>query len=76
MSENCGITSSTFLKQYTIGKALPKLRNLQYEMSSSESQITEAVFLAGDIQLNGSLNAAMLSGEKAAEGIIDVILKG
>jgi protoporphyrinogen oxidase len=76
LSENCGITSSTFLKQYTIGKALPKLRNLQYEMSSSESQITEAVFLAGDIQLNGSLNAAMLSGEKAAEGIIDVILKG
>ena len=76
LNDLCGISSSTFLKQYTIGKALPKLTNLQYDISPSESQITETVFLAGDIQLNGSLNAAMLSGEIAAEGIINAISKG
>ena len=31
------------------------------------------IFLAGDEQLNGSLNAAMISGEKAALAIIESI---
>ena len=53
--------------------ALPKLTNLQYEMLPSETRLTTQVFLAGDAQLNGSLNAAMISGERAALGVIETI---
>jgi hypothetical protein len=49
------------------------LDNLQYEVASSETQLTGGVFLAGDTQLNGSLNAAMLSGELAALGVVEKI---
>ncbi len=71
----CGIDNTTFIKHYKIPMALPKLRNLQYEMLPSETRLTNSIFLAGDTQLNGSLNAAILSGEKAALGVINTILK-
>ena len=71
----CGIDSCTFLKQYYIPMALPKLDNLQYEISPSETRLTTSIFLAGDTQLNGSLNAAMISGERAALGLIENISK-
>ena len=58
---------------YEIPRALPNLRNLQYELAPSEAQLTNSIFLAGDTQLNGSLNAAMLSGESAAKGILEKI---
>ena len=73
LKELCGITSAKFLKQYTIEKALPKLDSLQYEMSPSETRLTTRIFLAGDTQLNGSLNAAIISGERAALGVIEAI---
>ena len=34
------------------------------------------IFLAGDQQLNGSLNAAILSGEQAALGLLQVLEGG
>jgi protoporphyrinogen oxidase len=71
LKELCGITSSTFIKQYTIPKSLPKLSELHYEISPSETRLTETIYLAGDIQLNGSLNAAMIAGEKAALGVLE-----
>ena len=71
LKEYCGIASCTFIKHYNIPMALPKLENLQYEMAPSETRLTNRVFLAGDTQLNGSLNAAMLSGESAALGVIE-----
>ena len=49
------------------------LTNLQYEMLPSETRLTSNVFLAGDTLLNGSLNAAMISGERAALGILEVL---
>lgn len=67
----CGITQTNFLKLYHIPKALPNLNNLQYELTPSETMLTHSVFLAGDTQLNGSLNAAMLSGEAAAKGVLE-----
>jgi len=70
LKEYCSIDSSKFIKQYSIPKALPKLNDLQYEMLASETRLTSGIFLAGDTQLNGSLNAAMISGEKAALGAI------
>ncbi|KAB8151656.1 NAD(P)-binding protein [Kordia sp. TARA_039_SRF] len=73
LQQFCGITDCTFLKKYTIPKALPNLQQLQYSMSPSETRLTTQVFLAGDVQLNGSLNAAMLAGEAAALGVIEAL---
>ena len=47
--------------------------NLRYDISPTETQLKPAHFLAGDYLLNGSLNAAMISGERAAEGVINAI---
>lgn len=76
LKQYCKITNATFLKQYTIIKALPKLENLQYEISPSQTKLKKGVFLAGDVTLNGSLNAAIISGEKAALGVVQAILDG
>ncbi len=72
----CGINSSTILKHYKIPQALPKLKELQYEMLPSETKLTNCIFLAGDTQLNGSLNAAMISGEKAALDMLQTLKSG
>ena len=69
----CKIANSRFLKHYKITYALPDLTNIQYELAPSETKIKDTVFLAGDHLLNGSLNAAMLSGERAAQGLIEVL---
>ncbi|OBX26888.1 flavin-dependent amine oxidoreductase [Gelidibacter algens] len=69
----CGENAYRFIKHYEIAKALPKLADLKYNMTPSETRLNTRVFLAGDIQLNGSLNAAMLSGESAALGVIDAL---
>ncbi|TLP79186.1 FAD-dependent oxidoreductase [Maribacter sp. ACAM166] len=71
----CGITTERYLKHYPIKMALPKLNDLRYSLIPSETRLTERTFLAGDYLLNGSLNAAMLSGEMAALGVIDAIEK-
>jgi protoporphyrinogen oxidase len=66
----CNITTLKHLKTYHIPQALPDIAHLQYDISPTETQIKPTVFLAGDYLLNGSLNAAMLSGERAAQGVI------
>jgi hypothetical protein len=66
---------SPFLKRYKIAKALPDLQHIQYNLYPSESKLTDTIFLSGDIQLNGSLNAAILSGESAAMGVVNAIDK-
>lgn len=73
LKEHCNIDACTFIKHYSIPKALPQLNNLQYEILPSETQLTPEIFLAGDTLLNGSLNAAMISGERAALGLIEAL---
>jgi len=73
LKDYCGIDSIRCIKHYDIPMSLPALNNLQYEMSPSETRLSTGVFLAGDTQLNGSLNAAMISGEKAALGVIQTL---
>ena len=51
--------------------ALPKLEDLKYKALPSETCLNTNLFLAGDTLLNGSLNAAMLSGESAAYGLME-----
>jgi protoporphyrinogen oxidase len=70
LKELCSIESLKFIKQYSIAKALPEMNGLRYEMSSTETRLTNSIFLAGNMQLNGSLNAAMISGERAAFGVL------
>jgi len=76
LHSKCGISDITFLKRYQIKKALPKLINLQYEISSTETKLKSTIFLAGDQLLNASLNAAMIAGERAAMGVIQTLEDG
>jgi len=76
LEKYCSISNTTFLKCYKIKKALPKLSNLQYEISSTETKLKSTIFLAGDQLLNGSLNAAMIAGERAALGVIQTLEDG
>ncbi len=62
-----------FLKAYHIPNSLPVLSDVKYSIGASETQLTESIYLAGDSMLNGSLNAAMLSGELAATAIHEKI---
>jgi len=73
LKKECKIEGITFLKLYNIPKALPKLNNLQYDITPSETKLKDGIFLAGDLLLNGSLNAAILAGEKAALGVLEAL---
>ncbi|MDX1762602.1 MAG: FAD-dependent oxidoreductase, partial [Christiangramia sp.] len=57
-------------------KALPDISPLQYEIMPTETRLSNRIFLAGDQLLNGSQNAAMLSGERAALGLIETLEGG
>lgn len=70
LKELCNISVVRHIKTYHIKQALPDIDNLQNEISPTETQIKPTIFLAGDYLLNGSLNAAMISGERAAQGVI------
>jgi len=70
LKEECNIEHLSFLAIYHIKKALPDLKNIKYEVSPLKTQLSSGIFLAGDVQLNGSLNAAMISGEKAALQVV------
>lgn len=71
LKQYCGINTSKLIKHYNIPMSLPKLKELKYNALPSQTRLTDTIFLAGDLQLNGSLNAAMIAGEKAALGILD-----
>ena len=73
LKQHFSITTLKHLKTYTIKKALPNLANVSYSVYPSETQLTNSIYLAGDTLLNGSLNAAMLSGELAAKAIHEKI---
>ena len=73
LKAHCNITGCNFIAHYFIPKALPKLNDLNYEISPKQSSPNSTVFLAGDTLLNGSLNAAMISGETAANGVIKAV---
>ncbi len=55
------------IKTYRINYALPNQEKVTNEVSNSEIQINENLFICGDHLLNGSINAAMKSGRMVAE---------
>jgi protoporphyrinogen oxidase len=71
LKDFCGIDVIRLIKQYDIPMALPKLEDLKYKALPSETRLITNLFLAGDTLLNGSLNAAMISGESAAYGLME-----
>jgi protoporphyrinogen oxidase len=67
----CGIEETEFLYLFDIPKALPVLNDLKYAPDEADIRSTEPrVYCIGDHTANASLNAAMLSGAKAAELLI------
>ena len=72
LKDNCDINAGRLIKQYDIPMALPKLASLKYKELTSETRLQNNLFLAGDTLLNGSLNAAMISGETASYGLMEV----
>ncbi len=76
LKQYCGIEETSFLRVYHIPRALPDLKNVEYDIQPMSTRIKPTIFLAGDQLLNGSLNAAMLSGERAAQGIIAALEDG
>jgi protoporphyrinogen oxidase len=75
LEEYCKIRKVTFLKHYGIENALPYLKSIKYSISPVSTKLNDTIFLAGDTLLNGSLNAAMISGEKAALGVVEEMQK-
>lgn len=61
------------IKHFSITRALPDLINLKNNLAPSETRMSSTIFLAGDTLLNGSLNAAMVSGERAGQGIVELL---
>ncbi|WP_297332339.1 NAD(P)/FAD-dependent oxidoreductase [Flavobacterium sp.] len=68
---HCGIVTESFLKLYHIQKALPDLATLCYPEKPVKAG--QHLYLAGDHLANGSLDAALLSGEVAAKAVIEAI---
>lgn len=71
VKEYCGIQQIKHIANFKISEALPDLTHLKMTTSPSESQLTDHIFLAGDVLFNGSLNAAMESGRLAALGLLE-----
>jgi protoporphyrinogen oxidase len=65
-----GATIVNYIHHYNIKQALPDIQNLRMTIQLNETQLLENIFLAGDTLLNGSLNAAMESGQLAAKALI------
>jgi hypothetical protein len=62
-----------FVRRYDIPLALPDLPTIYYEQAPEQTRLNDHLFLAGDHQLNGSLDAAMRSGRNAALGVIGAL---
>ncbi|SNR16272.1 FAD-dependent oxidoreductase [Tenacibaculum jejuense] len=71
LEELCNITDIKFIKDYKIPYALPQ--NINVVNTNTNIKVDQNIYLAGDYLLNGSLNAAMHSGETVAKNIIQDI---
>ncbi|MBC7643071.1 MAG: FAD-dependent oxidoreductase [Flavobacterium sp.] len=61
------VTNWKMIKTYKIKYALPNQDFVSNELSNSEMQINQNLFICGDHLFNGSINAAMKSGRLVAE---------
>ncbi|XLS27431.1 NAD(P)/FAD-dependent oxidoreductase [Flavobacteriaceae bacterium M23B6Z8] len=75
LKEYCGISVSSSIAHFPIRKALPDLKDIKYSVTPQQTYLMDGIFQAGDQILNGSLNAAMIAGERAAQGVVDYLKK-
>ncbi len=59
-------TSWNFLKSYPIRYALPQQNSVQYQPDIDAMKVNEQLYVCGDHQSNGSINAALLNGKVVA----------
>ena len=60
----------SFLQRYYLPRSLPGIEALRYDLPATQFRLTEDIVLAGDHLLNASLDAAMRSGRRAAEAVL------
>ena len=65
------ITKVKFIKHYAIPRALPDLGSVSYAPNLDLMTYEDKILLCGDHTANGSLNAAMISGEIAAHDVLN-----
>ena len=65
------ITKVKFIKHYAIPRALPDLGSVSYAPNLDLMTYEDKMLLCGDHTANGSLNAAMISGEIAAHDVLN-----
>jgi predicted NAD/FAD-dependent oxidoreductase len=70
---HCRKEDLVHLKTYEIKKALPMVDAPRYDMAAEQTQINTHVYLAGDYLLNGSIEAALRSGIRAAEAVTETL---
>jgi len=72
LKKYCRINVIRLISQFNITKSLPDLHDISYTKTPSKFQISDSIFLAGDHELNPSLNAAITSGEMSALQLIKI----
>lgn len=63
------------LKTYRISKALPVVAVPRNDIPAEQTQLGSHIYLAGDYMLNGSIDAALRSGARAAEAVTETLEK-
>lgn len=69
----CQRKELTYLHSYFIKKALPIVASPRYDLPAEQTQIGPHIYLAGDYLLNGSIEAALRSGIRAAEAVTETL---
>lgn len=69
LKQHCNIETGELIKHYHIKKALPDLETIRKDFTPKRDS-PNSIFI-GDYTLNGSLNAAMQSGEAGAQLIMN-----
>lgn len=70
LKRECGIQVKSFLRNYHIKRALPDIANVSMQPDIASIKNNQGIYMAGDHNLSGSLNAAMASGEAAANAVL------
>ena len=73
LKKYCGIKVVKLVSQFNIPKSLPNLKDISYTKRPFEFQISERIIVAGDHELNASLNGAITSGEMSALQLVKII---
>jgi len=59
------------IEERLITYALPNQYNVTHQLAKQQRQLRKGLYVAGDFQLNGSINAAMKAGEEVADLVIE-----